>query len=302
MGKASRRKRQQRNADHRERAQAAGSVPAPNFEGAALEATRHALAMVTSVHASPEDLPSITEDLAADRTRQGLVAYALLSQLIMESARELADARGTTLVDALDYAMEGLAAGEPEDSPAMPQALGTVHAYAEVLNGTRQPETVVADLDANLGKGEAGLGYVVALSQIAHATIAARCAETGEDVVSYLQRISLPAAEAHGNEIEAEAAEDYVDALISGRLATEPLLLTHAAEALRSGPVTLTEEVADEFYELGGSARLAELADGSWDDMAAEDQRLIAIALLESVMVDPEGDTVADRLEVIWRF
>ena len=145
MGKASRRKQQQRNADHRERTQAAGSIPAPNFEGAAVEATRYALAMVTSVHASPEDLPSLTEDLAANRALQGMVAYSLLlSQLIMESASELADARGTALVDALNFAMEGLTAGEHEDSSAMPQALGTVHAYAEVLNGTRQPETVVA--------------------------------------------------------------------------------------------------------------------------------------------------------------
>jgi hypothetical protein len=299
MGKASRRKRQQRNPGHRERAQAAGSVPAPNFEGAAVEATRYALALVTSVHASPEDLPSLTEDLAANRAMQGLVAYALLSEIIMESVRELADARGTTLVDALNYAVEDLT---HEDSPAISQALGTVHAYVEVLDGVRHPDTVVADLDANLGEGQAGLSYVIALSQIAHVTIAARCAEIGEDIVGYLQRISLPAAEAHGNEIEAEALEDYVDALISERLATEPLLLTNAAEALRSGSVMLPEEDADEFHELGGTARLEELADDNWDDLDPEDKRLIILTLLESIMVDPEGDTVADRLEIIWRF
>ena len=71
-----------------------------------VEAARYALALVTSVHASPEDLPSLTEDLAANRTLQGMVAHALLSQLIIESARELADARGTALVDALNLAME----------------------------------------------------------------------------------------------------------------------------------------------------------------------------------------------------
>lgn len=302
MGKASRRKRQQRNSGHRERAQAAGSVPAPNFEGAAVEATRYALAMVTSVHASPEDLPGLTEDLAADRAMQGMVAYALLSQLIMENAGELAEARGTTVADALNYATECLTAAELDDNSAMAQALGTVHAYLEVLNGARQPETVVADLDANLGQRQAGPGYVIALSQIAHATIAARCTETGEDVASYLQQISLPAAAAHGNEIEAEALEDYIDALISARLATEPLLLTHAAQALRSGSATLPEEDADEFRELGGSARLAELADDNWDDLDPEDQRLVVLALLEYIMVDPEGDTVADRLEITWRF
>jgi hypothetical protein len=228
-----------------------------------------------------------------------MVAYALLSQLIMESARELADARGATLVEALNDATDDITAGDHE-SRAMPLALAAVYAYAEVLNSTRQPETVVADLDANLG--QAGLTYVLALSQIAHATITARCAEIGEDVIGYLQRISLPPAEAHGNEIEAEAAEDYVATLISGRLATEPLLLTHAAEALRSGSVTLPEEEADEFDELGGSARLEELAADKWDDLDPEDQRPIAITLLESVLVDPEGDTVADRLEVTWRF
>jgi hypothetical protein len=61
-------------------------------------------------------------------------------------------------------------------------------------------------------------------------TIAARCAEIGEDIVSYLRRISLPVAATHGNEIEADAVEDYVDALMAERLTAEPLLLTRAAE------------------------------------------------------------------------
>ena len=68
------------------------------------------------------------------------------------------------------------------------------------------------------------------LTQSAHKTVAARCAEIGEDVVSYLQRISLPAAEAHGNEIAADAVEDYVGALIGQRLASEPQLLTRTAD------------------------------------------------------------------------
>jgi hypothetical protein len=95
-------------------------------------------------------------------------------------------------------------------------------------------KTVVADLDSNVARRQAALGYFVALTHIAHETMAARCAEIGEDLESYLQRISLPAAETHGNEIEAYALEDYVDALIAERLATEPQLLTHAAEVLRS--------------------------------------------------------------------
>ena len=148
MGKASRRKRQQRGSGQHDRVQVTGSVPAPNFEGAVVDATRHALAMVTSAHASPEDLPGLIEDL--DRPRQGLVAYALISQLITESARELADARGIAVVAALNDAAEGLQAGEAVNRPALDRALGAVRKYAEVLDGTRTPETVVADLDASV--------------------------------------------------------------------------------------------------------------------------------------------------------
>ncbi len=300
MGKASRRKQHQRSGGHHDRVLITGGVPAPNFEGALVEATRHALAMVTSVHASPEDLPGLIEDL--DQPRLGLVAYALFSQLIMESARELADARGIAVAAAIHDATEGLQAEEIVNRPALDRALGTVCQYAEVLDGMRSPETVVADLDANVVRRQDALSYLIALTQIAHETIAARCAEIGEDLAGYLQRISLPAAETHGNEIEADALEDYVDALIAKRLATEPLLLTHAAEALRRGSAALPEEDADEFRELGGSDRLAELAGGTWDDMDAQDKRLVAITLLESILVDPEGDTVADRLSVDWRF
>ena len=83
MGKASRRKRQQRSSSHGDRTHAAAAgVPAPNFDGTAVQAIRDALAMVTSVHASPQDLPGLAEELAADRGRQGLVAYALVSRFI----------------------------------------------------------------------------------------------------------------------------------------------------------------------------------------------------------------------------
>ena len=258
--------------------------------------------MVTSAHASPEDLPGLIGDLAADRARQGLVAHALVSGLVMESARELAGARHITVMDAINSATAGLLADEDEGRTALGRALGTVRNYAEVLDALRTPETVAADLDANLGERHTAASYLIALTRIAHEMVAARCAETGEDVVRYLQRISLPAAEAHGNQIDADAVENYVGALIDQRLAEEPLLLTRTAEALRRGTATLPEDCAVEFRELGGSGRLQELADQAWDDMDADDQRLLVLALIDSVFVDPDGETVADRVHVSWRF
>ena len=87
--------------------------------------------------------------------------------------------------------------------------------------------------------------------------------------------MSLPAAGAHGNAIDADAAGDYVGALIGDRLAAEPLLLNMAAQALRRGTLALPDRDAGEFRELGGSDRLDELAGHAWDDMDAEDQRLL---------------------------
>ena len=301
MGKASRRKHQQRAGGHRDRVRAAAGVPAPNIEGAAVEAVRHAIAMVTSAHASPEDLPGLIEDIAADRARQGLVAYALVSQLAMESARELADMHHISVMDAVNSATADLLANEDEDQTALSRALGTVHNYAEVLDAMRAPETAAGDLNANLGEEDAAASYLIALTRIAREAVTARCAETGEDVIRYLQRISLPAAEAHGNEIDADAVEDYVGALIGQRLASEPLLLTRTAGALRRGTVTLPADCAVEFQALGGSGWLQELADRAWDDMDADDQRLLVLALIDSVFVDPDGQTVAERVHVSWR-
>ena len=131
--------------------------------------------------------------------------------------------------------------------------------------------------------------------------ITAHCDQTGQDVASYLQRVSLPAAGAHGNAIDADAAGDYAGALIGDRLAAGPLLLNVAARALRRGTLALPDQDAGEFRDLGGSDRLDELADHAWDDMDAGDHRLLAITLLESVLIDPDGETVTDRLTVTWR-
>ncbi len=301
MGKASRRKRQQRSRSHGDRTHPAARVPAPNFDGTAVQAIRDALAMVTSVHASPQDLPGLAEELAADRVRQGLVAYALVSRFITESARELADARGITVPAVLEGITAGLETGDAEHHTALNRALTTVRDYADVLDDLRPPGTVTADLDANLGPGPASCSYLIALTQIAHEMITAHCAETGEDVASYLQRVSLPAAGAHGNAIDADAAGDYAGALIGDRLAAGPLLLNVSAQVLRRGTPALPDEDAGEFRELGGSDRLHELAGDAWDDMDAGEQRLLAITLLESVLIDPDGETVADRLSLAWR-
>ena len=140
MGKASRRKRQQRSSSHGDRTHAAAAgVPAPNFDGTAIQAIRDALAMVTSVHASPQDLPGLAEELAADRGRQGLVAYALVSRFITESARELADARGMTVPAVLEGITAGLETGDAEHHTAMNRALASVRDYAEVLDDLRPP-------------------------------------------------------------------------------------------------------------------------------------------------------------------
>ena len=93
--------------------------------------------MVTSAYASPEDLPGLIGDIAADRARQGLVAHALVSGLVMESARELAGARHITVMDAINSATAGLLADEDEGRTALGRALGTVRNYAQVLDGLR---------------------------------------------------------------------------------------------------------------------------------------------------------------------
>jgi hypothetical protein len=255
-----------------------------------IEAARLGLALITSVHASPEDLPGLIEHL--DRPRQGVVAYALVSQFITESAREIADVRGLSLVAAVNEAAEGLCAGETVNRPALDRALATVRIYAGVLDGVGSTEMLVPDLDINIRQRQAALSYLIALAQIAHQVTVARCIELGEDVVAYLQQISLPAAEAHGCEIDADALEDYVDALIAERLAGEPLLLTRAAEALSSGSTTLSDEDISEFCELGGNDRLAELTDVSLAERV--------IALIDCILVASEGDTVSNRASVTW--
>ena len=195
MGKASRRKRQQRSSSHRDRTHpAAAEVPAPNFDGTAVQAIRDALAMVTSAHASPQDLPGLAEELAADRGRQGLVACALVSRFITDSARELADARGMTVPAVLEGITAGLETGDAEHHAALDRALASVRGYADALDDLRPPGTVTADLDASLGPGPASRRYLIALTQIAHEMITAHCAETGRHDALCIHATSMSAS------------------------------------------------------------------------------------------------------------
>jgi hypothetical protein len=113
-------------------------------------------------------------------------------------------------------------------------------------------------------------------------------------VIRYLQRISLPAAEAHGNEIEADTLEDYVDALMGQRLASEPLLLARAAEALRRNTVTLSGDCAVEFQELGGNGRLQELA----DQACLTDSGRLALSLTMERLVYAMLNSVSPRTQM----
>jgi hypothetical protein len=302
MGKGKRNKRKRQD-ERRRRVQSAGAMDAPNLAGAAVHATRHAIALVTAFHASPDDLPALLDELVTDTVSQGLVANALLSRFVAPCCSELAESRGRQVTDVLDQIVADLLVDDAAtDNDAWDRAVGTARIYAEILDNARSPEDLAENLADQLGAGLPTVSYLIALVQLAHQAVTARCDSLGEDVASYIREISLPAAEAHGNEIDADDVDEYIVALIDDRLAAEPQLLTRAAQTLNQEANTLDEELADEFEELGGVARLAELAGATWDDLDDDDQRLVVITLLDAVYIDPEGDTIADRLRVTWRF
>lgn len=301
MGKGNRNKRK-RQQERRRRVQSAGAVDAPNFAGAAVDSTRHAIALVTAFHASPDDLPELLDELVTDAVSQGLVANALLSRFLAPCCSELAESRGTQVADVLAQIVADLSVDEATDRGTWERAVGTARIYTEMLDNARSPEELAENLADQLGAGLATVSYLIALVQLAHQAVVTRCDRFSEDVASYIREVSLPPAEAHGNEIDADDVDEYIMALIDDRLATEPQLLVRAAQTLSQSADVLAEELADEFEELGGVDRLAELVGATWDDLDEDDQRLVVIALLDAVYVDPEGDTVADRLRVKWRF
>jgi hypothetical protein len=44
------------------------------------------------------------------------------------------------------------------------------------------------------------------------------------------------------------------------------------------------------------------LADQAWGDINADDQRLLMLAMIDSLLVVPDGENVAERVHVSWRF
>jgi hypothetical protein len=271
-------------------------------DGAAVDAVRTGVALITALRSSPDDLPDLLLDLSLDPLDQALVANALLSRFAMTAMRDLSDASQTTLANALDQLVAGLPLDEAQDRSAWDGALRTARAYAEVLDGVGHPEAVAEELGKNLRSRLAAVGLIVALTQLTVVAIEARCDALGESTIAYLQRLALPAAEAHGNSVDADALDAYVGAVIEHRLASEPDLPTNAAQALRAGTVDLPDALTDEFNELGGPDKLDELTGVRWDDLDDDERRLIVLVLLDSVIIDPDGDLVADRVRITWRF
>lgn len=128
-----------------------------------------------------------------------------------------------------------------------------------------------------------------------------RRTKTGESITGYLQRASLPVAEARGNEIDPDDLNEYIIALINNRLDAEPRILKHAA-ALRQGSAIVPQELADEFEYLGGTDRLEKLVGQIWDELDDDVRRLIVLTLFDTIGTNPDGATVAERVQVDWRF
>jgi hypothetical protein len=178
-------------------------VSAANVDGAAVDAVRQAVALITALRSSPDDLPDLLLELGFDPLRQALVANGLLSRFAMTALRDLAETAQTTLVDAFDRLLAGIPVEETQDRSAWDGALRTARTYAEVLDGVRHPEAVAEELGKSLGSGLSAVGLIVVLTQLTVAAVEARCDALGESTTAYLQRLALPTAEAHGNAIDA---------------------------------------------------------------------------------------------------
>ncbi|MCE6995420.1 hypothetical protein LZG04_11465 [Saccharothrix sp. S26] len=120
--------------------------------------------------------------------------------------------------------LDDVAAELADDETDLPEpwhrVLATARVYAEVYGGHRTADDIAPVLTTNLGSGLTAVSYLIALTQLAHQVLVARCEQTGEDVVEHLRDMALPAAMDHGNDIDADDADEYVLALIAEHLDT----------------------------------------------------------------------------------
>ena len=301
MSKANRRKKDRRRQSKR-RVRAAGATRAPNGAGMAVDSVRRAVALVTAMHSTPDDLPALLDESIDDTASQALTAAALHSRFVAAGCEVIAEIHDMQPTEVLDDVVTELADDEANLPEPWHRVLATARVYAEVYSGQRPADDIAPVLTSNLGSGLTAVSYLIALTQLAHQVLVARCDETGEDVVAHLRDMALPAAMDHGNDIDADDADEYVLALIAERLDTHPGLLTRAAAAISQDPEALLGEFADEFEELGGTERLEQLDDKTVPDMDDDDLRLLFLVMLESAVISPDGATVAERIQVNWRF
>lgn len=301
MSKANRRKKDRRRQSKR-RVRAAGTTRAPNAAGMAVNSVRHAVALVTAMHSTPDDLLALLDESVDDTASRALTAVALHSRFVVAGCEVIAEIRDMQPAEVLDDVVAELADDEADLPEPWHRVLATSHLYAEVYSGQRPADDIAPVLTTNLGTGPTAVSYLIALTQLAHQVLIARCEQTGEDVVEHLRDMALPAAMDHGNDIDADDADEYVLALIAERLDTHPGLLTGAAAAISQDPEAALGEFTEEFEELGGAERLEQLHGETVPDMDDDDLRLLFLVMLESAAINPDGATVAERIQVNWRF
>jgi hypothetical protein len=149
-----------------------------NVDGAAVDAVRQAVALITALRASPDDLPDLLLELSLDPLGRALVANGLLSRFAMTAVRDLAEATHTSLVDAFYRLSAGIPVEEALDPSAWDSALRTARTYAEVLDGVRHPEAVAEELGKALGPGSSAAGLIVAVTQLTAAAVETRWTRT----------------------------------------------------------------------------------------------------------------------------
>jgi hypothetical protein len=258
------------------------------------EATGRAVALVTA-SAGQLDIADLLLDLDGSPEAQALTGLALLMDVVAPTLADLADAWSCDLREACD---EVLPAGQSAPATA---ALSRVHVLIDVLEGDAPPDQLGADVQGNVVPGPHLLLWLSALTVVTVGLVEARCDEYEEPVTEYLASIGLPNAAACHTDIDADVTEDYVMALLEARLESRKGLLTEVAAALSARPNELDDELLEEFDDLGGAERLAQLDGLRLDDLDPDDLRLVILALLDRIEVSPDGQTVSDRLAVSWR-